>query len=156
MSKRKATMRNSRTGGKPRRRKRRVLLSLEERQKIEGEFMLTGGHVAQWYDLWSKGREKASIEAREKALKKARAEQLAQLAWGAARAGRPNRAPAVGMPKRRSAAPAKRETPSDELHDDAFAAKLARTKRRLAANRPKVTATLDTSRSNPARTRQDG
>ncbi len=85
-----------------------MLLSFEERQKIDGEFVLTGGDVSQWYELWSKGREKAIAEARESALKKARAEQFAQLAWGAARAGRPDRAPAVGRPKNGTGAPAAR------------------------------------------------
>jgi hypothetical protein len=44
MSIRRATVSNSGARDQPRRRKRRVLLSHEERQKIEGEFVLTGGH----------------------------------------------------------------------------------------------------------------
>ena len=78
-----------------------MLLSHEERPKIEGEFMLTDGDFDRWHDAWSKGREKAIIEARGRALKKARAKQLAQLAWGTARARSPDRALAVRELKKR-------------------------------------------------------
>ena len=74
-------MSNRRVGFQPRRRKRRVPLGQEKGPEIEGEFMLTGGRFAEWYESWSRGREKEIAVARERARKKARAKQLAQLTW---------------------------------------------------------------------------
>jgi hypothetical protein len=125
-----------------------VPVTQEEGQEIEGEFMLTGGHVSQWYESWSKGREKAIAEARDRALKKVRAEQLAQLAWGAAPAGRPNRAPASGRPEERPVASPMGESPMNPSDADAFAAKLARNRKILAANRRRPKAGPETSQSN--------
>jgi hypothetical protein len=78
-----------------------VPVTQEETREIEGEFMLTGGHVSQWYESWAKEREKRSPR-REREHRKKLGPNSWRSSLGAARAGCLDHAPLSGKPQERT------------------------------------------------------